>query len=104
MLGRWCLRIMKITIEELEFPINIKNKLLKLKDITKLHIDFINGKNIVFNKTNLKIQEPHKIVISNKTSSVVILSYENDEHLYTTNLNIITSSQVSTVISKLLNY
>lgn len=94
---------MKITIKELEFPISIKNKLLKLKDITKLHIDFINGKNIIFNKTNLAIQEPHKIVISNSTSLVIILSYENDEFLYSNDLKRLTLNQVSTIITKLLN-
>jgi len=94
---------MKITIEELEFPNNIKDKLLKLKDISKLHIDFINGKNVIFNKTNLKIQEPHKIIISNKTSSVILITYDNDDSLYSYDLKKLTLNQISIVITKLLN-
>jgi len=94
---------MKITIEELEFPIHIRTKLMKLKNITKLHIDFINGKNIVFNKTNLAIHEPHKIVISNSTSSVILLTYENNDNLYSSNFKIVSISQISKVITKLLD-
>ncbi len=50
---------MKITIEPLEFPISVKEKLLKIPKISKLHIEFVNGKNIHFDKTNLSINEPH---------------------------------------------
>ncbi len=39
---------MKVSIEQLEFPSSIKDKILKLKDISKLHIDFIGGKYIHF--------------------------------------------------------
>lgn len=41
---------MKITIEPLEFPISVKEKLMKIPKITKLHIEFVNGKNINFDK------------------------------------------------------
>lgn len=37
---------MKITIEPLEFPISVKEKLLKIPKISRLHIEFVNGKNI----------------------------------------------------------
>lgn len=39
---------MKVSIEQLEFPSSIKDKILKLKDISKLHIDFIGDKYIHF--------------------------------------------------------
>lgn len=52
---------MKITIEQLEFPLYIKEKITKISKISKLHLEFINGKNIHFDKTNLSIHEPHKI-------------------------------------------
>ncbi len=48
---------MKITVEPLEFPLCVKEKLLKIPKISKLHIEFVNGKNIDFNKTNLSIYE-----------------------------------------------
>ena len=44
---------MKVSIEQLEFPSSIKDKILKLKDISKIHADFIGGKYIHFEKTNL---------------------------------------------------
>lgn len=39
---------MKITIEPLEFPLCVKEKLMKIPKISKLHIEFVNGKNIHF--------------------------------------------------------
>lgn len=56
---------MKITIEPLEFPLSVKEKLMKIPKISKLHIEFVNEKNIHFDKTNLSINEPHKVIISN---------------------------------------
>ena len=56
---------MKITIEHLEFPLSVKDKITKIPKISKLHLSFISGKNIHFDKTNLSIKEPHKIIISN---------------------------------------
>lgn len=41
---------MKITIEPLEFPLCVKEKLMKIPKISKLHIEFVNGKNINFDK------------------------------------------------------
>ena len=52
---------MKITIEHLEFPLSVKEKLMKIPKISKLHIEFVNGKNIHFDKTNLSLNEPHKV-------------------------------------------
>ena len=52
---------MKITIEQLEFPLCVKENITKIPKISKLHLEFINGKNIHFDKTNLSIHEPHKI-------------------------------------------
>lgn len=39
---------MKITIEPLEFPLCVKEKLMKIPKISKLHIEFVNGMNIHF--------------------------------------------------------
>lgn len=48
---------MKIAIEQLEFPLCVKEKITKIPKISKLHLEFINGKNIHFDKTNLSIHE-----------------------------------------------
>ena len=73
---------MKITIEQLEFPLCVKEKITKIPKISKLHLEFINGKNIHFNKTNLSIHEPHKIIISNNLSCLVLLIFNNDNNIY----------------------
>ncbi len=73
---------MRVSIEQLEFPSSIKDKILKLKDISKLHINFIDGKYIHFENTNLSIHEPHQIIISNENSYFVIINYENNPTLY----------------------
>ena len=37
---------MNVSIEILEFPLCVKNKILRIKNITKLNIEYIAGKNI----------------------------------------------------------
>ena len=54
MLGRR-LKLMKVSIEQLEFPSSVKDKILKLKDISKINTEFIGGKYIHFENTNLSI-------------------------------------------------
>ncbi len=63
---------MNVSIEFLEFPLCIKNKILRIKNITKLNIEYIAGKNIVFNNSNLGLNEPHKIIISNNIQRIVL--------------------------------
>ena len=48
---------MNVSIEILEFPLCVKNKILRIKYITKLNIEYIAGKNIVFNNSNLGLKE-----------------------------------------------
>ena len=72
---------MKITIEQLEFPISVKDKITKIPNISKLDIKFINGKYIHFNNTNISINDPHKIIISNNSYCLILLYYENDNNL-----------------------
>ena len=73
---------MKVSIEQLEFPSSIKDKILKLKDVTKINTEFISGKYIHFENTNLSIHEPHKIIFSNDSNYFVLINYENDSTLY----------------------
>lgn len=73
---------MKVSIEQLEFPSSIKDKILKLKDISKLHLSFIGGKYIHFENTNLSIHEPHQIILSNEHSYFALITYENNPTLF----------------------
>ena len=73
---------MKITIEQLKFPLCVKEKITKIPKISKLHLEFINGKNIHFDKTNFSIHEPHKIIISNNLSCLILLIFKNDNNIY----------------------
>ena len=93
---------MKMTLEQLEFPTNVKTKIMKIKNISKLNIDFISGKNIIIENTNIALQEPHRIIISNNTSSIILLNYENDDNLYSQSNNHISLSNLTTIITKLL--
>ncbi len=94
---------MNVSIEILEFPLCIKNKILRIKNITKLNIEYIAGKNIVFNNSNLGLNEPHKIIISNNTQSLVLLCYDNDSNLYNEDLSdTITITELTKIINTLL--
>ncbi len=94
---------MKITIEPLEFPLCVKEKLMKMSKISKLHIEFANGKNINFDRTNLSINEPYKIIISNESTCVIILSYQDDNNFYLKDsLKIITLESIKLLILKML--
>lgn len=57
----------------------------------------------MFDNINLAIQEPHKLIISNKISSIILLNYEDDEKLYSNTGNHIPLSKLTTIITKLLN-
>lgn len=94
---------MNVSIEILEFPLCIKNKILRIKNITKLNIEYIAGKNIVFNNSNLGLNEPHKIIISNNTQRIVLLCYDDDSNLYNEDLsNTITITELTNIIEYLL--
>ena len=81
----------------------IKNKILRIKNITKLNIEYIAGKNIVFNYSNLGLNESHKIVISNNTQRIVLLCYNDDSNLYNEDLSdIITITELANIIEYLL--
>ena len=91
------------SIEILEFPLCVKNKILRIKNITKLNIEYIAGKNIVFKNSNLGLNEPHKIIIINNTQSLVLLCYDNDSNLYNEDLSdTITITELTNIIEYLL--
>lgn len=81
----------------------IKNRILRIKDITKLNIEYIVGKNIVFNHSNLGLNEPHKIIISNNVQRIVLLCYDDDSNLYNEDLpDTITITELTKIINTLL--
>lgn len=94
---------MNVSIEILEFPLCVKNKILRINDITKLNIEYITGKNIIFNNSNLGLKEPHKIIISNDKKRIVLLCYEDDINLYNEDLSeIITISKLTDIVKEIL--
>jgi len=82
---------MKTTIEELIFPESIKVKLKMKVSQGNLKAEYINGHIIKFNKTNLNIIEPHKIIISNNKATLIALLYEDVEKVYLPRENAIIS-------------
>ena len=42
---------MKITIKTLEFPLSVKERIMKISKISKLNLEFVLGININFEKT-----------------------------------------------------
>ena len=62
---------MKTAIGTLTFPYKIRIK----TSFKNLSIRFVNGHIIKFNKTNLSIREPHKIIISNSYNTLIALLY-----------------------------
>lgn len=94
---------MNVSIEFLEFPLCVKNKILRIKNITKLNIEYVAGKNIVFNHSNLGLNEPHKIIISNNIQSIVLLCYDDDSNLYNEDLSdTITITELASIVEYLL--
>ena len=94
---------MNVSIEILEFPLCVKNKILRINDITKLNIEYITGKNIIFNNSNLGLKEPHKIIISNDKKRIVLLCYDDDINLYNEDLSeIITISKLTDIVREIL--
>lgn len=84
----------------LEFPSSIKDKILK--DISKINTEFISGKYIHVENTNLSICEPHKIIFSNASNYFVLINYENDSTLYDKEtMNFVTLEMIKFVMLKL---
>lgn len=90
---------MNVSIEILEFPLCVKNKILRIKNITKLNIEYIAGKNIIFNNSNLGLKEPHKIGID----TLVLLCYDDDTNLYNEELSdVVTISELTNIVNEFL--
>jgi len=82
---------MKTTIETLEFPCEIKKKLKMKVSMGNLEINYIDGHLIKFDKTNLSVLEPHKIIVSNKNHTLIALLYNDEDKIYLPTENVIIS-------------
>ena len=82
---------MKTTIENLIFPCEIKKKLKIKESFGNLDIQYIDGYLIKFDKTNLSVTEPHKIIASNKKNTLIALLYDNEDKIYLPSDNAIIS-------------
>lgn len=82
---------MKTTIETIEFPCEIKKKLKIKVSMGNLNVKFIDGHLIKFEKTNLIVQEPYKIIVSNKKNTLIALLYNNEDKIYVPSANAIIS-------------
>ena len=81
---------MKTNIENLIFPCEIKKKLKIKESFGNLNIKYINGHLIKFDKNNLIVTEPHKIIVTH-SSVIVAYLYDNNDKIYIPNYNAIIS-------------
>lgn len=73
---------MKTTIETINFPVEVKTKLkMKVSD-TNLKFEFLSGHIIKFDKTNLSVREPHKVVVNNDNQALIALLYDDSDKVY----------------------
>ncbi len=82
---------MKTTIETLEFPCEIKKKLKMKVSMGNLEVEFIDGHLIKFDKTNLSVQEPYKIIVNNNHYTLIALLYNDEDKIYIPSDNAIIS-------------
>lgn len=73
---------LKTTIEQLNFPCDIKNKLKMKVGTSNLDIKYIDGHIIKIDKTNLSITEPHKIIVKNNSNTLIAYFYEDNDKIY----------------------
>ena len=70
---------MEITKENLEFPCELKEKILRKLNTSRIDIEIINGTNFIFENTNLIVTKPNIIIFSNETQFIKIFNYGDDE-------------------------
>lgn len=82
---------MKTTIETLKFPCELIKKLKTKASFGNLNINFADGHIIKINNTNLSITDPYKIIVKNKTNTLVAYLYEDNDKIYLPTSNAIIS-------------
>lgn len=78
---------MKTTIEHLEFPSVLKEKLDKHINTSKINVKYLSGNRIKFCKTNVGVIEPHKVIVLNSTTFLVGYVYDDEEYIYLKDIN-----------------
>ena len=58
---------------------------------SNLDIKFLSGHIIKFNKTNLSVRKPHRIIVSNSKNTLIALLYDDIEKVYLPRENAIVS-------------
>ena len=81
---------MNTTVEKVEFPEFMKDKLESFIKRKNLGITYENGSIVRFHNTNIDVLEPHKIILETENNQVVLLYFgnylENKNKFYLYNL------------------
>jgi len=79
--------LMKTTIEQLEFPSVLKEKLNKHINTTRINVECLNGSHIKLSNTNLCIANPHKVIVSNSNTFLIGYIYDDENYIYLKDIN-----------------
>jgi hypothetical protein len=78
---------MELTEENLEFPCELKEKIIKMINTSRIKVEFVNGRKLIINKTNIAIENPSKIIFSNNTYYLEALLYLGFNDFYVKNFD-----------------
>ena len=93
---------MKITIENLDFPSDVKEKLKMKVSTSNLNFKFLPGHIIKFNNTNLCVKEPHKIITNNSKQILIALLYDDSKKIYLPSHNaVISFTKYASILNKM---
>lgn len=68
-------------------------------------MNFLSGHIIKFNKTNLSVTEPHRIIVSNSNQVLVALLYDDSGKIYLPNNNaIISFTKFINILNDMLDF
>ncbi|MBR1416507.1 MAG: hypothetical protein IJ572_01650 [Bacilli bacterium] len=95
---------MKITIENLIFPCELKNNIKLKSNLSKLDVKYIAGHIIKINNTNLSLNEPHKIIINSNITSLIAYIYDDSSKIYLPTVNAFVSlNKFINIVNSLFN-
>lgn len=95
---------MKLAIENLEFPVELIDKITKKVSLKHLDVNFINGSIVHLNNTNLNLFNPHKIIIKGSNKVLIAYVYEDNDKIFLPSSNaFITLNKLVSIIQLLLS-
>ena len=68
---------MEISLKQIEFPVEIREKLTTWTNTSKTTLTFITGREIRLKQTNLVVESPPKVIFKNN-NQIITAYYEND--------------------------